>query len=380
MIHAVLDTSIFRADRIRKSPAFVALARLLKANKVTLHIPDWVKREVLSQLEEDALAKLSTFSAATRALRDLPYVPELVAFSKDLQTRIIELRTVVREHSGDSLREWLSLCAAVEYPAQPHHLSRVTTSYFAGLPPFAGRKSRVDLPDALIWESVLDISKAHETLHFVTADKRLRSCAQDHCGILAYESLGDFIGQDPCQNALQELDEENVYENSIRAIDELAELDDIWLENFKDVARVEITGYVFRNEEIPTHDNEAHIVRVMEGPQFNFEFADAEYYGIGEIEIPLKVFAGCKVQYKLPVFAYEQLSTGRTEGLDVIELDPFTYSVEEDAELMVLGFVDMQLDTEKLKKANLTSEDLLANILTSGMKLRITDVAVLDWL
>jgi len=306
-------------------------------------------------------------------------MPECVALSKELQNRIDGLKTVIRERSGDSLNEWLSVYAAAVHPLQPHHLNQVAASYFAGNPPFSSRKSRADLPDALIWESILDILKTHRPLHVVTGDKRLRSCAKGQEGILAYESLAAFIAHGSCRKALQELDEENVFNNSMRAVGALVEFEEAWFEEVKEMARVVIGGSTFRDEEVPTDDHEAQIVEVIEVSQFDLELKDAEYYGVGEIEIPLKVIAACKVQYKLPICTYEELSMGRAERLNVSELDPFTYSIEEEAELMVLGFVAMQLDVAELKKPNSPPEDLLANVRYSQMKVRLTDVFALDW-
>jgi len=141
VIDLVLDTSIFRKDRNRRSPAFKALTRLLQARKVTLHIPEWVEREVLSQLEEDAQAGLATLSSAARGLKDVTYMEEVLAFSKDLQDRIAQLKDAVRKHYGNSFKEWLSICSAVEHSAKPDHLSRLTEAYLPGIRRFQKQRT-----------------------------------------------------------------------------------------------------------------------------------------------------------------------------------------------------------------------------------------------
>ena len=377
MIHLVLDTSIFRRDRSRQSPAFKALTRLLQAQQATLHVPEWVKREVLSQLEEDALTKLAALSSRAKDLGDVSYVSEIAAFSDGLRKQIEQLKHIVKERHGNSFNEWLAACNAAEYPTQPEHAIRLTDSYFAGRAPFSKAKNRADIPDAFIWQSVLDILKKHGLLHVVVADNRLRSCAEAVNGILAYEGLPQFIQAEVCQAALKELDEQNVAENSMRAAALFKEGTDEWIDEIRSKTELALKDRSFRDDDVPTDAHEARILSAADS-EFEFQFDLTEYYGAGEIEIPFTVFVQCKIQYTLPVAAYEELAKGRAEGMDVLELDPFAYLVEERAHLLVAATLNVRLKRDRLTQSDISDSELLDLAVAAEMKIEVSDVTILE--
>jgi len=380
VIDLVLDTSIFRRDRNRQSPAFKALTRLLQAKKVTLHIPEWVKREVLSQLEEDAQAGLATLSSAARGLKDVAYMEEVLAFSKELQDRIAQLEDAVRKHHGKSFNEWLLACSVVEYSIKPDHTTRLAEAYFGGHPPFSKTKNRADIPDAFIWQSVLDISQTSQPLHIVVADKRLRSCAESVKGILVYETLPQFIQSEPCQGALKELDEDNVAENSNRAVSLLKLNADAWIDQVRDNTTLALKGSSFHDNDVPTGDHVGQIVSVGDTDEFKFQIDLTEYYGDGEIEIPFTAFSQCRIQYKFPVSTYEELPINRAEGIDILELDPFTYLAEEEASLLVAAMLNIKFEKDEFKQPNLADSALVEHIDLANISIKISDVTILDLL
>jgi hypothetical protein len=380
VIDLVLDTSIFRKDRNRQSPAFMALTRLLQAKKVTLHLPEWVKREVLSQLEEDAQAGLATLSSAARGLKDVAYMEEVLTCSKDLQNRIAELKDAVRKHHGNSFNEWLSVCSAVEYSTKPDHLARLTEAYFGGHPPFSKAKNRADIPDALIWQTVMDISQTCQPLHVVVADKRLRSCAESVNGIFVYETLPQFIQSEPCQGALKELDEDNVAENSTRAVSLLKLNADAWIDQVRDNTKLALKGSSFHDNDVPTGDHLGQVVSVGDTGEFEFQIDLTEYYGNGEIEVPFTAFSQCRIQYKLPVSTYEELPINRAEGIDILELDPFTYLAEEEASLLVAAMLNIKFEKDEFKQPNLLESALLDHVERAETGVKVSDVTILDLL
>jgi hypothetical protein len=379
LIHLILDTSVFRQDRSRQSTASKALTKLLQSHKVTLHVPEWVKREVLSQLEEDAHAKLAALSNCAKALNDLSYLGEILAFSQDLLSRIAQLEDLVRGCHGKTFKEWLLACNAVEHPTQPEHAARLTEAYFIGEAPFSKAKSRTDIPDAFIWQSILDILKMHESLHLVVADKRFRTYAESVNGIFVYEGLAQFIQTEACQAALKVLDEKNVAENSLRVSTLLEEDTAEWVDLVRDRTELALKDRSFRDNDVPTSNHEALILSAGDS-EFQFRFDLAEYYGVGEIEIPFTVSAQCKIQYTLQVAIYEQLPTRRVEGMEILELNPLAYLVEEHAILLIDAMLNVKLKEDKLTQSDLSDAELLALAAAAEMKIQISDTTILDLL
>ena len=375
MIQLVLDTSIFRQDRKRFSPAFKALTRLLQAERVTLHLPEWVKREVISQLQEDAQAKLAALSGAAKVLKDVSYVPELGEFAKELQDRITELNQTVCTRHAESFEGWLSSCKVVEHPANPNHVTHLIDAYFGGHPPFSKAKSRQDIPDALIWQSVLDILRENQPLHLVVADKRFKSCTETVNGICAYESLPEFIQSQPCQDALRE---EHFSENCLRALRLLAEDPDALTDEVRKHIEMQIRDYQFRDEEVPTSDQAARILSGTPESDLNIQFDDFDYYGAGEAQMPFMAPYQCRIQYTIPVSLYEALPRGRMDGVDIIQLDPFTYLAEENVLANVVGVVTMTFDTELFSDPNLPELELRNEIGRAKVSTEVQDVGIID--
>jgi hypothetical protein len=346
---------------------------------VTLHVPEWVKREVLSQLEEDAQAKLAALSSQAKSLSDVIYLTEIVSFSENLQSQITQLKDLVRERHGSSFKEWLLACNAMEHCTQPEHATRLTDAYFAGEIPFSKAKSRTDIPDAFIWQSVLDILKAYEPLHVVVADKRLRTYAESVKGMTTYEDLPQFIQTEACQAALKKMDEQNVFENSMRVAALFKEDTTEWIDHFRDITRLVLEDRSFRDDDVPSAEHEARILSADDA-EFEFQFDQTEYYGAGEIEIPFTVLVQSKIQYTLPVSTYEHLTTGRVEGMNILELNPLAYLVEEDAYLQGVAMLNLKLEEGRLTESGLADNELLNVAVAAEIKMVISNLTVLDLL
>jgi hypothetical protein len=64
MLHVLIDSCIYRADRKRNKPAFRAVARLARAGSLQVHIPTYVKDEVVSQQQRDVRDQITKLAAA----------------------------------------------------------------------------------------------------------------------------------------------------------------------------------------------------------------------------------------------------------------------------------------------------------------------------
>ena len=83
MIHIVLDTNIFSANRRRDSGPFRALARLCKGGKVKLHMPYLVKHEFLSQQKQQAHKLINEAWSAAGQLTGITSDPTIHKFANN---------------------------------------------------------------------------------------------------------------------------------------------------------------------------------------------------------------------------------------------------------------------------------------------------------
>src|SRR3569833_1784572 len=106
----------------------------------------------------------------------------------------------------------------------------------------------------------------------------------------------------------------------------------------------------------------------------------SEYYGSGEIEIPFTAFVQCKIQYTLPVAIYDELATSRAEGMEILELSPFAYLVEERTQLLVAAMLNVRLKEEKLTQSDNSDSALLEKTASADLKIEVSDITTLELL
>jgi hypothetical protein len=90
-MHVLIDSNIYRGDRKRNKPAFRAILRLAKAGKLHLHVPFFVKAEVLSQLQNDVRSEINKIRSAAHEILSL--------------TTEANLKGQARLHSADGSRD-----------------------------------------------------------------------------------------------------------------------------------------------------------------------------------------------------------------------------------------------------------------------------------
>lgn len=191
--HVVLDTGIYRQDMGRVKHAFAALSQLCRSNVVQLHIPCVVEKEFLSQVSSMYDGKL------TGALRSLEKTPHVLLKEEDLQKLdslklgIEELQQKVADRNREHFRGWGEFHGARFHEIDDTHGERVMENYFLGAPPFSSEKNRNDIPDAFIFESIRDLAETYGSVHAVVKDDGLRQALKQVEGVMAYESINQFI-------------------------------------------------------------------------------------------------------------------------------------------------------------------------------------------
>ncbi len=110
MLHVVLDTSIYRQDPKREKSAFRALTRLCQGKKVKLHVPDFVRREFVSQqkqfMEKDILAA----QKAAEAMIKKAVEGEIVEHAEGILAEAEESLKKVQAWAVETFQSWVKKC------------------------------------------------------------------------------------------------------------------------------------------------------------------------------------------------------------------------------------------------------------------------------
>jgi len=178
-MNIIVDTSILRKDRQLKSADILFLKKLAKLDLIKLHFPWVIYKEITSQnfIEVNTVLNdtINNFRSINRKGSGEDIYKKLARIAKRTEVVQKDLRSSIENHWGTFIDETKSRL----YDYNKDHGKKVMSSYFDGSYPFPSPKSRKDIPDAFIYESVKAISKLNNILIFITEDKNLfDSCSQ----------------------------------------------------------------------------------------------------------------------------------------------------------------------------------------------------------
>ena len=322
MLDVLIDSCIFRADRKRSKSSFRIIARLARAGKLRVHIPVYVKNEVISQQQEDVGRNIRELESTAEAIVRTTGAPALTTFSEDIVARVAAAQAHVKEHLATEFQEWMQEVRAVETPLLPDHGQRVTDAYFAGAPPFRSPKHRPDIPDSFIWEAALDIAKNCELLYVVSKDGRLRETAGEHDEMEGFATLDEFI-EEACQDELAELIPVAIAKNVERIKALLPGQTEKLISYLENDVVNELAEKTVTHESIPDDNNEGIITSVDSPTNVQFDFAAAEHYGDGDIGIPFTATVDCELNFAIYKGDYYSLSN--TEHISISERNSHYY-------------------------------------------------------
>lgn len=285
----------------------------------------------------------------------------------------------VCEWTANEFQAWITECKATEHPIRPDHGQRVTEAYFDGGAPFRAAKHREDFPDSFIWQTALDLVGEHDALAVVSADGGLHDAANKHADMLAYKALDEFIQTDECQDALYDLTPEIVAENVERAKALLLDAREQLLHSLASDIVHALAGKTVRHAAIPDDNNEAIILMVGEPQEVEFDFANVEHYGDGELSVPFTANVDCTLNYAIYKGDYYSLSD--VEDISIDERNSHYFDAEQDYTIAVEGSVSVSINQEELGKDQLSDNDLAAliNDADYSIDVTLTSVNVPNW-
>ncbi len=173
-IALVLDTNVLRQEGLA-SRNMQLLARLTRSGEVALFVPDFVRREFLSQrtLEVESQVEKcgSAFAEIGRQLPTKSAVRTDIESSRALLQTIHDraLRAILEE-----FEEWRVACQAQPLTFDPARMERVLDDYFTGTGAFRKAKHREDIPDAIVSASMRPLLDGHKVVHIAVKDGAFR--------------------------------------------------------------------------------------------------------------------------------------------------------------------------------------------------------------
>lgn len=194
--HLVLDTQIlYRAGLGLENPDFRKLLQLSETGQIKISIPFIVWEERRTQLFEIACSKFKKLEEAFDGVQN--HLLSNIAL-QGLLPPVLNSRTTdeLESQTTEAMRSLAEKYKIDIRPLGDDHAQRAWKRYFAAALPFNKNEPREnrrkDIPDAWIFESILDIRAQHPELIALCDDDKMSS-ALDSAGIPVIKGIVEFL-------------------------------------------------------------------------------------------------------------------------------------------------------------------------------------------
>lgn len=217
MLNVLIDTNILHEEGLN-STRVQRIQRLIKSNDLKLIIPEIVVNEFKSIRIEQANSDLDKIQSALDRLqrkniagKDSPSIKEVIQF-------ILSSISLF----NDNVDTWMEQNNVDIYKISNTSIEDLFASYFSGTGAFRNKKAREDIPDAVIYDGIVKISKDTK-IAVVVKDGVLLSAISKLNNVDFYSSLSELLELPFLKKRIEELDKK---ESKVKSILELLDTSD----------------------------------------------------------------------------------------------------------------------------------------------------------
>ena len=364
MIHVVLDTNIYRSNPNRDSLYFKALEKLAKAGLLRLHIPYIVLREFQTQQREiyskDLTKAVSGLSGLSKKLLDKDIAEKLSAAEVEIKGEYENILS----NAENQITNWAENIGAQIQPLCLDQANLALEAYFQGKPPFKSAKTRKDIPDSFIVQSIYKLHLDVGKIHVVAGDDKIREAFSKEEAISTYKSLSDFIGSELIQNELKEVDLIDSVGPIVTAIQEFEDKSSKIQCFLSSNIGESIVWKTFSELSTPDDDNEATINSCGETKNIELNFTETGYYGNGQFGIPFKLKVTVLASYYIFKSDYHSMDPEIEHVPWISDHNDHYYETEEFFELCISGLVSITID-----RYNINLDDFSESVVEDSFKI-----------
>lgn len=201
LIRVCLDTNILHQESLF-SRRMKILRKLIGNGEIFLVLPEMVVREYKSKLIEQVSEDAHNIDKSIQSLKRKGIAAKFIEDYENIYSSKLRSETGKIE---DQIDLWLK-----ENNVEVFEISRTLTTnlfdnYFDGVGAFKKKKNRCDIPDAVIYDAVIQISR-NEPLSLIVKDEHLKEQFDRLPNVRTYESLELFLAQGEIQEKLTHID------------------------------------------------------------------------------------------------------------------------------------------------------------------------------
>jgi PIN domain len=345
--NVVLDTNIYRKNPARSDLPFQALERLCKAGVLCLHLPYVVEREFQTQqvlqYQQGITDSLKGLESIIR--KGLP--PAELTSVEGLRDSIKAVEPTVIAAAEVALVLWATAVSAKRHPITESVAQAAMEAYFQGHPPLTNPKSRDDIPDAFIFQTIKNIAMMEPPLIVVAEDKKLANASEKLPNVIVHNSLSTMIESPTIQTELLELDVVDSMEATTALLREYEEKNSELTAHLKRNGGEKLAWKTVVSPHIPDDNHEATITGCFDTNDIEFDFEDLYYFGAGKFGLPFSYRTTAYLTYYIFKLDYYSLDEDRMPS--VTDHNDHYYEAEEELDVRVTGVLRVSFPPEEIK-------------------------------
>lgn len=353
--NVILDTNIFRKNPSRSDLPFKALERLCKAEVCRLHLPYVVQREFQTQqmalYQKELSASLAALEGVMR--KGLPAVE--LATVTSLRDAVKAAEPAVLAAVEAELPAWADAIGSVRHSITEAAAQSAMEAYFCGHPPLTNPKTRDDIPDAFIFQTIKDIASLGPKLIVVAEDGKLAKAAETLPNVVVHRSLVSMIESEFIQTEILELD---VIENITNTAKVLRDYEAEYTEFRSYVNRKGAEKIVWRtvhSSQIPDDNHEATISSYCDPEDVEVDFDGLSYFGSGQFGLPFEF--RCTVEVIYYIFKSDYYCLDEDHMPSVTDHNDHYFEAEDEREVHVSGTLRLSFPIESIKTLAIETVD-----------------------
>lgn len=204
-MHLVLDTNILHQENLA-SANMRTLLRLVESGYVTICIPELVRREYVTKIISECIAKLQAASSQLESLGRIARISSLNSMVKDVQGGLAQIKSQVAEVYGADFARWYETYRVRELPFESGMIEFVLDDYFEGATPYRSPKSREDMLDSMIGKSIDALIGVVGDVGVVVKDGAFKRHWEQRGGAQTFDSIEEFLSLVQSKAELNRLD------------------------------------------------------------------------------------------------------------------------------------------------------------------------------
>lgn len=353
--NVILDTNIFRKSPSRSDLAFKALERLCQAKVCRLHLPYVVQREFQTQrmalYQKELSATLSALEGVIR--KGLPAVE--LATVTGLRDAVKAAEPAVLAAVEAELPVWADAIGSVRHRITEAAAQAAMEAYFRGHPPLTTPKTRDDIPDAFIFQTIKDVASLGPTLIVVAEDDKIAKAAEILPNVVVHRSLVSMIESELVQTEILELD---VIENIAITAQVLRDYEAEYKEFRSHVTREggeKIIWKTVHSRHIPDDNHDATISSYWTPEDVEVHLDGLSYFGSGQFGLPFQF--RCTVLVTYYIFKSDYYCLDEDKMPSVTDHNDHYYEAEDEREIHVSGTLRLSFPIESIKTLTIETVD-----------------------